>query len=133
MIKRKSGINIWIVVVLAWAFIRAYFVNDIFQKYGVNATLYLLIDLASSIPYAITSGKALFAYLDRKRKAFLRQVTLAIIFFYLPDIYIIISAQRVPSGTYIGLFFWVFLMSTLAIIKFIRDKKSSGSVKDHLT
>ena len=122
MIKRKQGLNIWVFLVLAWALIRAYFVNNIFQKYGVDGKIYLFIDLASSIPYAICSGKALFAYLDRNRRSFIVQSILATIFFYLPDLYIFLAAKHVPTGTYFGLVLWVLVMSTLALLKFRSDK-----------
>lgn len=122
MIKRKQGLNLWVLLVLAWAIIRAYFVNNIFYKYGVNGKIHLFIDLASSIPYAICSGKALFAYLDRNRKSFIFQSVIATISFYLPDLYIFLAAKHVPTGTYFGLALWVLIMSTLALLKFKRDK-----------
>ena len=122
MIKRKQGLNIWVLLVLIWALIRAYVVNDIFSKYGVSGKIYLGIDLITSVPYAICSGKALFAYLDKNRKAFIIQTAAATVFFYLPDLYIFLVARQVPAGTYFGLLIWVVIMTLLAVIKFMKDK-----------
>jgi hypothetical protein len=117
MIKRKPGLRLWVVAVLAWSLIRALIINNVFGKYGVSGVAYLAIDLISSIPYAICSGKALFAYLDKNNRQLLIQGALATIFFYLPDAYIVWSAHQVPSQTYFGLAIWLIVMSIFALIK----------------
>lgn len=111
----------WLLLVLAWASFRAVAINKFFGDHNVNAWGYLIVDLASSIPYALYSARAVVNFLDRDWIAFRRSVILASIFFYIPDIYVFIFARTVPTSLYVGFGVSIIIFSTLALLSLKRD------------
>ena len=112
---QKKGMRIWFLLVLGWSVIRSVIVSRVFASYGLNSSQYFLIDFISSIPYAYTSGKSLIAYVAQDvRKAFYWLIA-TVIFFYVPDIFILLTTHRVPSSTYIGFGIVLFILSWLAL------------------
>jgi len=112
---QKKGMRIWFLLVLGWSIIRSVIVSRVFASYGLNSIQYFLIDFISSIPYAYTSGKSLIAYVAQDvRKAFYWLIA-TVIFFYVPDIFILLTTHRVPSSTYIGFGIVLFILSWLAL------------------
>lgn len=111
----------WLILVLAWAGFRAVVINRFFGDHKVNAWGYLAVDLASSIPYAIYSARAVVNFLDRYWVVFRRNVIFAAIFFYIPDIYVFIFARTVPTSLYVGFGISIIIFSTLALLSLKRD------------
>ena len=112
---QKKGMRTWFLLVLGWSVIRSVIVSRVFASHGLNSIQYFLIDFISSIPYAYTSGKSLIAYVAQDvRKAFYWLIA-TVIFFYVPDIFILLTTHRVPSSTYIGFGIVLFILSWLAL------------------
>lgn len=112
---------VWRVLVLAWACFRAVAINKFFGDHSVNAWGYLAVDLASSIPYAIYSARAVISYLDKAWHDLRRNVIVSSLFFYIPDLYIFIFARRVSNSLYIGFIISIIIFSTLALISLKKD------------
>jgi hypothetical protein len=119
--KAKKASQVWLVLVLIWAIARALFINKLFGTHGINGYFYLIIDLASSVPYAIYSSRLVITFIDREFRSIYKNILLTSIFFYIPDVYILIAARRVPSGLYVILFLTVALFTAFAIGAIARD------------
>jgi hypothetical protein len=119
--KAKKASQVWLVLVLIWAIARALFINKLFGTHGVNGYFYLIIDLASSVPYAIYSSRLVITFIDREFRNIYKNILLTSLFFYIPDVYILIAARRVPSGLYVILFLTVALFTAFAIGTIARD------------
>jgi hypothetical protein len=119
--KQKIATRIWLALVILWAIGRALFVNHLFSSYGINGALYFVVDLASSIPYAIFSARLVITFIGHDLKGVYRNILLTTFFFYIPDFYILIAARKVPSSLYVILFFTIFLFSAFAIGAIARD------------
>jgi hypothetical protein len=120
-LKGKKAQRTWLLLVIAWACIRAIFIGNFFGKYGVNAWAYFVVDFASAIPYAIFSGKAVISFLDKNRIEFRKNGLLGIIFFYIPDIYVLVFAKKVPSSLLIGFLITIAIFSFITIFSLRRD------------
>ncbi|MCX6453625.1 MAG: hypothetical protein NTV53_01450 [Actinobacteria bacterium] len=119
--RAKRASQIWLVLVLLWAMARAVFVNKLFGSHGVNGLIYLAVDLASSVPYAIYSARLVITFINHDFKNVYKNILLTSLFFYIPDVYILIAARRVPSGLYLILFLTIALFSAFAIATIARD------------
>lgn len=119
--RAKRASQIWLVLVLLWAIARALFINKLFGSHGVNGYIYLAVDLAASVPYAIYSSRLVITFINREFKNVYKNVLLTSLFFYIPDIYILVTAQKVPSGLYLILFLTIALFSAFAIATIARD------------
>ena len=112
---QKKGMRVWFVLVLGWSILRSIIIARVFANYGLNSIQYFLIDFISSIPYAYTSGKSLINYVGRESKRTFYWLIPTIIFFYVPDIFIVLTTHKVPSTTYIGFGIALLILSLLAI------------------
>ena len=120
-LRAKRASQIWLVLVLLWAIARALFINKLFSSHGVNGYIYLIVDLAASVPYAIYSARLVITFINREFKNVYKNAILASIFFYIPDIYILITARRVPGSLYVILFLTIALFTAFAIGAIARD------------
>ena len=117
---RRKGLRIWISLVLLWSLARSIVIAKVFGGYGLNPGIYFAIDFLSSIPYAYASAKSLLSYIDNNRMHSMAWGLLTIVTFYLPDIYIVISAKHVPPSTYFG---FALILAFLSFIAYAQWKE----------
>ncbi len=122
-LRNKHAQQAWLALVIVWACFRAFAINKFFGDHNVNPWGYLLVDLASSIPYALYSSRAVISFLDKAWAQLRRYVILSAIFFYMPDVYVFIFARTVPTSLYLGFVVTIIIFSILAIISLKRDAK----------
>lgn len=113
----------WYFLVLGWAVIRTFLVKEIFQRNGVSPFIYLVIDLAASVPYAKYTHKLAISYLDKDWKLFKVSLLISVATFYAPDIYILAAARHVPTSIYFGFFLVLAAFSTAAIVSVLKRVK----------
>lgn len=126
-LRDKNAQRGWLALVIAWAIIRAVVIKDIFGVYGVNGWSYFAVDLCSGIPYAIYSGKAVINFLDKDWVAIRKNGFLSLIFFYIPDIYILIFARQVPTSLLIGFLISIAVFTIFAFWGLRRDVEKGES------
>ena len=120
-LRDKNAQRSWIALVIAWAVIRAIVIKDVFGDYGINGWYYFLVDLCSGVPYAIFSGKAVINFLDKDWRSIRKNGFLSLIFFYIPDIYVLIFARQVPNSLLVGFLVSIVLFTGFAIWGLRRD------------
>ena len=120
-LRDKRAHYLWLLLVLAWACFRAIAINKFFGDHKVNAWGYLIVDLASSVPYALYSAKAVINFLDKSWLAFRTHVILTAIFFYIPDIYVFIFARTVPTSLYVGFCISITFFSVIGFLSLRND------------
>lgn len=125
-VTAKRASQIWLVLVLLWAIARALFINKLFGTHGVNSFIYLIIDLTSSVPYAIYSSQLVSTFIKRESKNIYKNIILTSLFFYIPDVYILITAKHVPNSLYVTLFITIALFSAFAIGAIARDIRNKS-------
>ena len=126
-LRDKNAQRSWIALVIAWAIIRAIVIKDVFGGYGINGWSYFAVDLCSGIPYAIYSGKAVINFLDKDWVAIRKNGFLSLIFFYIPDIYVLIFARQVPTSLLIGFLISIAVFTIFAIWGLRRDVEKGES------
>jgi hypothetical protein len=128
-LRDKRAQHTWLALVLAWVVIRTLVIRDVFGAYGVNPWIYFLIDLCSAVPYAILSGRAVVNFLDKNWVSFRRNSFFTLFFFYMPDMYVLSTAEEPPTSLLIGFLLSIVVFSGFAVYGFRRnikkvDKKS---------
>ena len=127
LLERRSVQYTWFGLVLGWGVLRALAIWALFKKYGVNPWVYLVIDLAASIPYAKYSARLAIDFLRNNSARLWRSIAMTAITFYLPDLYILFFAKNIPSDLLIGFLISMGIftgISLLQIIRSVKDKKS---------
>jgi len=120
VIVRRRAIGAWVALSLLWSCTRAALIWWVFGSHGTNGLEYLIVDLAATLPYAIYSARAAFAWID-KSPTFLRNVVISAACFIAPDLYVVATARQVPLAIWFVFGAFVTLMAILAI-KFVRSK-----------
>ncbi len=120
-LRDKRTQRVWILLVIAWVCIRAIVVKEVFGSYGVNAVAYFLVDLFSGIPYAIYSAKLVVNFLDKEWTGAKKNGFLTAIFFYIPDVFILITARQVPSSLLVAFLISVVIFTSFAVVGMRKD------------
>ena len=125
ILRDKRTHYAWLLLVLAWACFRAFAINKFFGDHNVNAWGYLVVDIASSIPYGLYSAQVVVNFLDTDWIAFRKNLILTAIFFYIPDMYVLAFARTVPTSLYVGFVISILFFSIIAFLSLKRDVKKS--------
>lgn len=125
-LRDKRAQRTWLALVLLWVVVRTLVIRDVFGGYGVNPWAYFLIDLVSAIPYGILSGRAVINYLDKNWVSFRKNGFFALLFFYMPDMYVLSSAQEVPNSLLMGFLLSIVIFTGFAAYGFRRNIKRVG-------
>lgn len=123
ILRDKRTHYAWLALVLAWGCFRAFAINRFFGDHNVNAWGYLVVDFASSIPYAFYSAQVVVNFLDKDWITYRKNLLLTAFFFYIPDMYVLIFARTVPQSLYIGFAISILFFSTIAFLSLKRDMK----------
>jgi hypothetical protein len=121
LLKDKRTQGVWLVLVLGWAIFRAVAINKFFGEHNVNSRNYLAVDLASSVPYAKYSARAVVNYLDKDWRTFRKSTAITVLCFYIPDLYVLVFARMVPRSLYLGFGISITIFSLIALIGFRKD------------
>ncbi len=124
-LRDKRAQRTWVALVLAWVVIRTLVIRDVFGGYGVNPWIYFLIDLGSAFPYAILSGRAVVNFLDKNWNLFRKNVLFTLFFFYMPDIYVLSTADQIPTSLLIGFLLSIVIFSGFAVYGFRQNIKKA--------
>lgn len=122
-LREQKAQRTWLALVILWALIRSIVVRDVFGKYGIDGWVYFSIDLCSGIPYAIYSGRAVVNVLDKDWHSIRKNGLMALVCFYIPDLFILICANEIPNSLLIGFLCSIAIFSLFAIYGLKRDIK----------
>ena len=125
-LRDKRVQRLWILLVIAWACIRAIVIRDVFSSYGVNPWIYFAVDLFSGIPYAIYSARFVVNFLDKDWDKSRWNAAMTAMYFYIPDVYVLAASKNAPKSLVIGFLISVLIFSIFALVgirKNIKDKK----------
>ena len=92
---------IWVALVLLWSLVRISVVAVWLSNYGVNTTVFAIIEITSSILYSVSSAKAVVRFIDRQRRCAMAWSLFALIGFLAPDVYVLTSGRSLPTISYV--------------------------------
>lgn len=106
----------WILLVFLWDVAKTFVIDKTFATYGVNPYVYLAIVTSIAVPYALTTARMLFAFVENNwRKAILYGFA-AVTLHFLPDVYILKTVHH-PPQTLLDGFLIVLVLFTLFAIR----------------
>jgi hypothetical protein len=117
----------WILIVILWDVIKTIVVDETFAKYGVNPYIYFIIVISIAVPYAISTAKMLFSMLENKWKIATGYGVIAVVLHFIPDIYILVTAQHVPRSlmdSFIVVLVIFTIFATHGVVTKIRENRA---------
>ncbi|NQV97189.1 MAG: hypothetical protein HQ486_05295 [Acidimicrobiaceae bacterium] len=99
--RRTLFAVMWVVLALLWSLVRISAVALWLSNYGVNTTVFAIIEISSSLLYSVSSAKAVIRLIDRQRRRAMAWSLLAVIGFLAPDVYVLTSGRSLPTISYV--------------------------------
>ena len=106
--KRRAEVRRWLehgwfLVVVVYALVRIFLANKFLAKYGLPMKTFAVVELASSMMYALASARFVGALVDgHNRKAgFFGLFTL--VGFGAPDVFVVVASDHIPRSIYVVL------------------------------
>ena len=104
--RRRMVEVLWVVAALAYGLGRAIVVWKTLGDYGVNPWIYGVLDVISTVPYAIGTARVVTGVIDRDWARVRLWGTIAAVAFLVPDLYIVIVGESMPLVVYVVLGVW---------------------------
>jgi len=111
--RRERFERVWILFSLAYGGIRAALVWRFLRRYGVNPYVFGSIEFASAATYGKSSSRVVGAVIDGAWKRIRPWLPLALLTYFAPDGYVLLSAGRLPSDMLAILLAMVFVTLVL--------------------
>ena len=108
--------RLWASLIVLYSFAATFVVWKALHKYGVNPYLFFVIDLITSWFYGIASARLVVAIIHKRWSQTQKWGWLAAINFILPQIYILVSARRVPRDVYLIIYSVIGVLVAFAVI-----------------
>ena len=122
--------RIWASTIVLYSFAATFVVWKTLHKYGVNPYLFFVIDLITSWFYGVASARLVVAVIKKRWSETQKWGWLSAINFALPQIYILLSARRVPRDVYLIIYSVIGALVAFALIGIGSQIKAARKVKD---
>ena len=87
----------WILISVAYGGLRAALVWKFLRRYGVNPYVFAGVEFTSAAIYGKSSAQVVGAVIDGAWKRIRPWLPLALLAYFAPDLYVFLSAGRLPS------------------------------------
>ena len=108
--------RIWASTIVLYTFVATFVVWKALRKYGVNPYIFFVIDLITSWIYGISSARLVVAVIKRRWSQTQKWGWLSAINFILPQVYILLSARRVPRDVYLIIYSVIGVLIVFALV-----------------
>ena len=95
--RRVNFERSWILISVAYGGLRAALVWRFLRKYGVNPYVFAGVEFSSAAIYGKSSAKVVGAVIDGAWKRIRTWLPMALLAYFAPDLYVLLSAGRLPS------------------------------------
>lgn len=108
--------RLWASTIILYTFVATFIVWKALHKYGVNPYIFFLIDLITSWFYGLASARLVVAVIHKRWSETQKWGWLSALNFALPQIYILVSANRVPRDVYLIIYSVIGVMIAFAVV-----------------
>ena len=113
--------KLWLVGVVIYAALRAYTVDLLFSRYGVNGWVYFGIEMATSIPFGHYSAQLVSNLASGRSWKFSAIITL--LTYVASDVYLMVALHSAPTHIYFITLAVVISLASLSAITIVRKRK----------
>lgn len=129
--RRTRFERVWIFVSLAYGGIRAVLVWKFLRRFGVNPYLFGTVEFASAATYGKSSAQVVGAVIDGVWTRMRSWLPVAIVSYFAPDAYVLLSAGQLPGdmlAILISVICASLALTSLAVGSQIRRGRSALSI-----
>lgn len=130
--RRRRLSRAWALLVIGWAFGRTLVVWAAVGDYGLNPFWYLAIDLVCACIDAVTTPRTALALIDMRYREAGVWGTASIVAFLVPDIYISVVTDELPSSIIaiiVGVVVFTLTFTVFGMIKKVRAGRAARAAE----
>lgn len=116
LVRRRLFERVWIVLGLVWAVGRVVVAKATVEKYGVNITVFAVIEILAAWPHALGAARVVTNLIDRDPHGALPWGLLLAVSHIGPELYIAVVGSHMPVGVYVSLAVIVLGLGALAVV-----------------
>jgi len=120
--------RIWAGLLVLYSTGAAYLVWRTLSPYGVNAIVFLIIDMVTSWPYGLSTARIVINVVKRNWHEVRKWSWVAGVTFIAPDVYVLASAHHAPRHIYLLLILVITALILLAILSVLLQIRSWGKL-----
>lgn len=122
---RSLGVfgRMWIIGNIAFSAVRALIAWPTLGRYGVDPWVFLTLDIVTAPPYGVAQAVTVKVLRDPARPAAdaIGWAGVVIFCFFAPYAYIFIASGSMSTLAYVGVFAWMAVFGTLAVVKIVKQ------------
>jgi hypothetical protein len=118
--RRNRYEQIWIVLGVLWAVGRVVIAKATVEQYGVNITVFAIIEILVAWPHALGAARVVTKLIDRDPHGALAWGTLLAVTHSAPELYIAVDGSHMPVGVYVSLVVIVLGLGALAVVGIVQ-------------
>lgn len=120
--------RLWASLLVVYSIGAAYLVWKTLGKYGVNAVVFLVIDMVTSWPYGLATARIVVNVVKRNWHEVRKWTWVAAITFIAPDVYVLASAHHAPRNIYFVIILVITGLVLFAILSVVLQIRSWGKL-----
>lgn len=114
--RRKLFSYAWLVAVMLWCAIRIGVVSVWLSQYGVNTSVFAVIEIVSSVIYGVASARTVLALVDKRRRNALLWGLASVFAYLVPDVYVFSAGQSLPLLSYVVIITLIVVLGSVGIL-----------------
>jgi uncharacterized membrane protein YhaH (DUF805 family) len=114
--RRKLFSYAWLVAVMLWCAIRIGVVSVWLSQYGVNTSVFAVIEIVSSVIYGVASARTVLALVGKRRRNALLWGLASVVAYLVPDVYVFSAGQSLPLLSYVVIITLIVVIGSVGIL-----------------
>ena len=114
--RKKLFSYAWLVAVMLWCAIRIGVVSVWLSQYGVNTSVFAVIEIVSSVIYGVASARTVLALVGKRRRNALLWGLASVVAYLVPDVYVFSAGRSLPLLSYVVIITLVVVIGSVGIL-----------------
>ena len=114
--RKKLFSYAWLVAVMLWCAIRIGVVSVWLSQYGVNTSVFAVIEIVSSVIYGVASARTVLALVGKRRRNALLWGLASVVAYLVPDVYVFSAGQSLPLLSYVVIITLIVVLGSVGIL-----------------
>jgi hypothetical protein len=122
--RRVWAGRLWIAGSIGYAAFRVWLARQFLADKGLDVWKFAVVELVATVPWAVGSGRAVLAVVDRQRRAAAWWSLLAAAGFFAPDVYVLLATSERPEWLVPALVVWASIAAAVAVRGLVKDVRT---------
>jgi hypothetical protein len=114
--RKKLFSYAWLVAVMLWCAIRIGVVSVWLSQYGVNTSVFAVIEIVSSVIYGVASARTVLALVGKRRRNALLWGLASVVAYLVPDVYVFSAGRSLPLLSYVVIITLIVVLGSVGIL-----------------